>query len=201
VAMPPRASIGSSHIHGGNVVHKRLAFIVVVCVLSVPATVYLQQAKPATAKPAAPAPAAKPAAAAAPAAPTIDDVLMAVRADLQGSRSDIMAKNMSLTAEQAAKFWPMFEKYQKEQNVIMDEQMRGIQKYADSYQTLDDAGALALMNAHLDRDAKMVALRQRWLGEFQKVLPTKLAARAMQIDRRLSLAHQMEFSARIPLIH
>jgi hypothetical protein len=47
----------------------------------------------------------------------------------------------------------------------------------------------------------MVALRQRRLPEFQKVLPTKLAARAMQIDRRLSLAHQMEFSSQIPLIH
>ena len=53
--------------------------------------------------------------------------------------------------------------------------------------SLDDAAALALMKAHLDRDARMNALRQKWLGEFQKVLPGKLAARAMQIDRRLSL--------------
>src|SRR4030095_15067089 len=132
---------------------------------------------------------------------TADDVLKTMRADMQGSRADIMAKNLTLTAEQAAKFWPVFEKYQQEQNVIMDEQMKGIQRYADSYETLDDAGALALVNAHFERDAKMNALRQKWLGEFQKVLPTKLAARAMQIDRRLSLVHQMEFAARIPLIH
>jgi hypothetical protein len=47
----------------------------------------------------------------------------------------------------------------------------------------------------------MDALRQKWLDEFRKVLPTKLAVRAMQIDRRLSLAAQMEVVSRIPLAH
>jgi Spy/CpxP family protein refolding chaperone len=134
-------------------------------------------------------------------APTVDDALKALRADLQSSRADIMAKNLTLTADQAAKFWPVFNAYQKEQNAIIDEQLKGIQKYVDSYETLDDAGALGLMKAHLDRDAKMLALRQKWLGEFQKVLPAKLAVRAMQIDRRLSLAAQMETAAAIPLVH
>jgi Spy/CpxP family protein refolding chaperone len=131
----------------------------------------------------------------------VDDVLKAVRSDLQASRSDIVAKNVTLTSEQAAKFWPVFQQYQQEQNVIMDDQLRGIQHYVDSYETLDDAAALALINAHFDRDSRMNGLRQRWLGEFQKVLPTKLAVRVMQIDRRLSLVHQIEFAAEIPLVH
>jgi Spy/CpxP family protein refolding chaperone len=138
----------------------------------------------------------------APAAPpTIDDVLKALRGDLQGERADIIAKNITLTSEQAAKFWPVFEKYQKEQNAIMDEQLKGLQQYVDTADRLDDAGALAMMKTHLDRDARMVALRQKWLPSFQEVLPTKLAVRVMQIDRRLSLAHQVEFSSRIPLVH
>ena len=132
---------------------------------------------------------------------TMDDVLQAIRADLQGDRADILAKNMTLTSEQAAKFWPVFEKYQSEQNVIMDDQLRGIQRYIETADTLDDAGALALINAHFDRDARMNALRQKWFGDFQKVVGTKLAVRAMQIDRRLSLAHQIQFASRIPLAH
>ena len=131
----------------------------------------------------------------------VDDVIQAMRLDLQSSRADIMAKNMTLTAEQAAKFWPVFDAYQKEQNGIIEGQLRDIKKYVESYDTLSDAGALALMQAHFTRDAKMNALRQKWLGEFQKVLPTKLAVRAMQIDRRLSLAAQTEVTSRIPLVH
>ena len=133
--------------------------------------------------------------------PSVDEGLKALRDDLQHSRADLMAKNMTLTAEQAAKFWPVFEKYQQEQNVIIDDQLKTIQQFVDSYDKLDDNGALALANAHLDRDAKMVALRRKWLPEFQKVLPTKLAVRAMQIDRRLSLAQQFEIAAHIPLVH
>ena len=144
---------------------------------------------------------AKPVSATGGTGPTVDEVLKTVRADLQGSRADIMAKNLTLTAEQAAKFWPAFDAYQKEQNVIMDAQLKGIQKYVENAETLDDAGALALMNAHFERDTKMNALRRKWLAQFQKVLPTKLAVRAMQIDRRLSLAAQMEVASQIPLVH
>jgi Spy/CpxP family protein refolding chaperone len=142
---------------------------------------------------------ARPAAATAPM--SVDEVLKTVRADLQGQRADIMAKNLTLTSAEAAKFWPAFETYQKQQNAIMDEQMRGIQRYVESLDTLDDAGALALIKAHLDKDEKMTALRKQWLGEFQKVIGTKQAVRAVQIDRRISLAHQIEFASRIPLVH
>ena len=137
---------------------------------------------------------------AAPGTMTVDEALTSFRADLQTGRADVLAKNITLTSEQAAKFWPVYEQFQKEQNVIMDEQLRGIQTYAESADKLDDAGALALMKAHLERDAKMVALRQKWLAEFQKVLPAKLAVRAIQIDRRLSNLYQAEISSRIPLV-
>jgi hypothetical protein len=133
--------------------------------------------------------------------PSVEEVLTAVRSDLQTARADIMAKNLTLSADQAAKFWPLFSSYQKEQNAIIDDQLKDIQKYAASADNLDDAGALALMKSHFKRDERMNALRQKWLGEFQKVLPTKLAVRAMQIDRRLSLAAQMEVSSQIPLVH
>src|SRR5262245_44057718 len=134
-------------------------------------------------------------------ATSINEVLEAVRADLQSTRTDVIAKNVTLTSAQAARFWPIFDAYQKEQNVIMDEQLQGIQRYIETADTLDDAGALALINAHLDRDARMVALRQKWLGQFQSAIGTKLAVRVMQIDRRLSLAYQLQHAAKIPLAY
>lgn len=116
------------------------------------------------------------------------------------NRATVITKNFALTPEQAAKFWPMFERYQQEQSAIMDEQMRGIQAYIAGIETMEDVAALGLMQAHLDRDANMAALRRRWLSEFQLVLPTKQAVRVMQIDRRISLAQQTEFTAQIPLV-
>lgn len=131
----------------------------------------------------------------------VEEAMKAFRADLQASRADIIAKNVQLTAEQAAKFWPLFERYQKEQSAIIDGQLKGVQQYAEKYEKLDDATALSLVKAHLERDGRMNALRQQWLGEFQKVLPGRLAARVIQVDRRISLAQQMEISSQIPLIY
>ena len=132
-------------------------------------------------------------------ATSIDDVLKSVRGGLQGERADIIAKNVSLTSDQAAKFWPIFASYQKEQNAIMDDQLRDIQRFIEEFDRMDDAGALALINGHFARDARMNALRMQWLGEFQKAIGAKLAVRVMQIDRRLSLVHQLQFASKIPL--
>ena len=130
----------------------------------------------------------------------VDETLAALRSDMQATRADVMAKNLSMTAAEAAKFWPVYDAYQKEQNAIMDDHLKGVQRYIDSFETLDDAGALGLIKAHLDRDERMDALRQKALVDLQRAVGTKLAARAVQIDRRLSLTYQLEIVSKIPLI-
>jgi Spy/CpxP family protein refolding chaperone len=135
------------------------------------------------------------------AAPSADEALKAYRNDLQGARADIMAKNLTLTAEQAAKFWPAYSQFQTEQTVIVDQQLQAMKKYADSFATLDDATALAQVNANLNRDLQINTLRKKWLAEFQKILPARVAARVIQIDRRLGLAAQLSISSQLPLIY
>lgn len=134
-------------------------------------------------------------------AAAMDDVMTTIRADLQSSRADVIAKNVPLSSAQAERFWPIFEQYQQEQNAIMDDQLKSVQWFIENFEKADDAAALQLINAHFERDARMTTLRQRWLVEFQHTLGTKLAVRVMQIDRRLSLAHQTYITSNIPLVH
>ena len=134
------------------------------------------------------------------ATPTPEQVVEQFRTDLQAKRADVMAKGMTLTADQAAKFWPLFDTYQKEQNVIVDGQVKATQQYAASYETLSDADALKYVNALLERDAKMHDLRVKWLAKFQTVVPAKIAARAIQLDRRLGQVTQVNISSQIPLV-
>jgi Spy/CpxP family protein refolding chaperone len=139
--------------------------------------------------------------AATPAAPpTADQVVEQFRSDLQSKRADIMAKGLTLTSDQAAKFWPLYEQFQNEQNAIVDEQLKAIQKYAAGYATLTDADAETYIKALLERDIKMQQLRVTWLAKFQKVVGTKIAARAIQVERRLGLVTQVKLSSQIPLI-
>jgi Spy/CpxP family protein refolding chaperone len=130
-----------------------------------------------------------------------DDVVAQFRTDLMSKRADIMAKGLTLTSEQAAKFWPMFQEFQKEQDVIVNEQIKSTKAYADHYQALSDEDAVSYIKALLERDQKMLDLRNKWLTKFQKTVPAKIAARAIQIDRRLSNVAQIQLSSQIPLVH
>jgi hypothetical protein len=141
--------------------------------------------------------------AAAPAAvpaPTEEQVVQQFRQDLLAKRADVMAKGLTLTADQAAKFWPMFKEFQAEQDAIVDGQVKATQKLADRFANLTDADALEYVNALLSRDKAMTDLRVKWLARFQTVVPPRIAARAIQIDRRLSQVMQVQASSQIPLI-
>jgi hypothetical protein len=136
----------------------------------------------------------------APAAQTPEQTVETFRSDLQAKRADVMAKGLTLTSEQAAKFWPLYETFQKEQNAIVDGQLKATQKYGEHFKSLTDADAVEYVSALLSRDAKMNELRVKWLKKFQEAVPPKLAARAIQLDRRLGQVTQVGLSSQIPLV-
>ena len=140
----------------------------------------------------------------APAAPTPADnekVMAQFRDDLQAASADIVAKGITLSSDQAAKFWPLFQQYQDEQKATIDAQLKATQKYADSLDKLTDADALAYVGALLERDQQIHDLRVKWLKKFQSVVPAGTAARVIQIDRRLGIVAQLKLAQKIPLVH
>jgi Spy/CpxP family protein refolding chaperone len=133
-------------------------------------------------------------------APTEAQIVERFSEDLQAHSAEVMAKGLTLTSEQAAKFWPLFEAYQKEQDEIVEGQIEAIQAYAANFQSLDDQQALAYVDALLERDQRVHDLRIKWLKKFQAVVPPKVAARAIRIERRLGIVTQVKLSSQIPLI-
>jgi hypothetical protein len=94
----------------------------------------------------------------------------------------------------------LFQQFQEEQTAIIDGQIEATKRYSDHFASLTDADALDYVNALLSRDQAMHDLRIKWLAKFQTVVPTKVAARAIQLDRRLSQVAQVKVSQQIPLI-
>ena len=61
-------------------------------------------------------------------------------------------------------------------------------------------GPGSYVNALLARDQKVHNLRLKWLTKFQTAVPGTLAARAIQVERRLGLVQQVGDSSQIPLV-
>jgi Spy/CpxP family protein refolding chaperone len=131
---------------------------------------------------------------------TAEEVATKFRNELQAARADVISKELTLTAEQAAGFWPLFKEYQTEQNAIIDAQIKATQAYADSYAKLTEADSLAYIRALLECDGKAQALRTKWLTKFQSAVPAGTAGRVIQIDRQLSLIGQANVASGIPLV-
>jgi hypothetical protein len=134
-------------------------------------------------------------------APNEEQIVAEFRKELMARRADVMAKGLTLSAEQAAKFWPLFEQFQKEQDLVVQDQIKATDDYAKNYEHLSDEGALAYLNMLLTRDKNMYDMRVKWLAKFKAVIPPTMAARAIQLDRRLGNVTQVQLSQRIPLIH
>jgi Spy/CpxP family protein refolding chaperone len=65
-----------------------------------------------------------------------DQDIEMMRADIRAQRKQIVAQNMNLTADEATKFWPIFEQYRKEAIKPNDERWAVIKDYAANHSTI-----------------------------------------------------------------
>ena len=123
-----------------------------------------------------------------------------LRKDIRDVRKQIVAANMTLTGDEAAKFWPLYDDYIKETEKINDARYGVVKEYAANYTTLTDAQASDYIRRWNSADESLIKLRLQWVGKFEGAIGPKKAAIFAQIDRRLGLLIELQLSAQLPLI-
>jgi len=146
-----------------------------------------------------PSPQSSPGAEAQPSSINDKDVEL-LRANLRANRKELMARNMNLTADEATKFWPIFDQYRKEAIKPNDDRWALIKEYAANYNTMTDAQAQDYMKRAEVVDHQLLALRQRYVPVFQKVISAKKTALWYQIDRHIDLMINLQLSSMIPMV-
>ena len=111
-----------------------------------------------------------------------DQDIEMLRANLRAQRKQIMAENMTLTADEATKFWPIFDQYRKEAIKPNDERWAVIKDYATNYNTMTDAQAQDYMNRSTAVDQQLLALRMKYVPIFEKVISPKKTALCYRIS-------------------
>jgi hypothetical protein len=130
-----------------------------------------------------------------------DQDIQMLRANLRATRSSITENYMPLTADEATKFWPIFDQYRAEAAKLNDERWAVIKDYAANYNTntLTDSQAKDYIQKTADVDQQLLALRMKYVPEFEKVVSPKKTALWYQIDRRIDLLLNVQFSTEVPL--
>jgi len=124
-----------------------------------------------------------------------------LRQDLRDQRKQIVALNLPLTADEATKFWPVYDQYRKAAIQPNDERWAVIKDYAAQYDTMTDAQAQSLMKRANAVDEQLLALRMRYVPIFEKVISPKKTALFYQIDRRVDLLINLQLSSVVPMVN
>jgi len=130
-----------------------------------------------------------------------DQDIEMLRADLRAQRKEIVAQNMTLTADEATKFWPIFDQYRQEAIKPNDERWAVIKDYAANYGAMTDAQAQDYIKRSTAVDQQLLALRMKYVPVFEKVISAKKTALWYQIDRRIDLLINLQLSAQIPMVN
>jgi hypothetical protein len=130
----------------------------------------------------------------------MDQQFLLLRQDIRSIKKRVVAANLTLTENEAAKFWPLFEQYSADLAEVTDTRIALIEEYAEEYGTLTDEQADSLIRRWLDTDISAAQLRQKYVPILRKVLPAKKAATFFQLDGRISMMIDVELTSRLPLM-
>jgi len=119
---------------------------------------------------------------------------------LRSNRKAMVAVNLGLGGDEAARFWPVYDRYQRESNAIGDRLVALIDDYSKSYRELSDERAMRIAEDYLAIEADRVALRRAYLGEFAKVLSGRAVVRFYQIENKIDAVLRYEMAATIPVV-
>lgn len=123
-----------------------------------------------------------------------------LRQDLRDQRKQIVALNLPLTADEATKFWPVFDQYRNDAMKLNDVRWAVIKDYAAQYNTMTDTQAQSLMKRENAIDQQLLALRMKYVPTFEKVISPKKTALFYQIDRRVDLLINLQLSSMVPMV-
>jgi hypothetical protein len=134
--------------------------------------------------------------------PTVtDEDIALLRQDLRAMKMQVIGQNMSLSDTEAEKFWPIYNHYVKDLQVVNDQKYALLKQYAEMWATMNDEDALIYVRRWLETDGQAQALRLKYVPVVSQVLPGKKAATFFQLDRRLNMIIDLQLFSQIPLAH
>jgi hypothetical protein len=119
---------------------------------------------------------------------------------LRADKRQATAEALKLTEAEAAKFWPIYDKYIAELTTINNSKYGLIKEYSEKFGSYTDKQATDFIKRWLDVDVKASQLRSRYVPIVGKVLPGVKAASFFQIDRRLAMLVNLGLASQLPIL-
>jgi hypothetical protein len=124
----------------------------------------------------------------------------AARTIMQTERKILIMREMALTSDEAAAFWPLYDEYVVARRELGDMRLKVITDYAANYESMTNELARSLADDSMDYQTKRLKLKKKYLKKFRKVLPDIKVVRYFQLESKLDAIIEFDLASQIPLM-
>ena len=129
-----------------------------------------------------------------------DAYIALMRRDVRQEKSEIMGAVMTLNAQDAAKFWPIYSAYDAELIKLNDQRVANIKEYARTYNQMTDDKADELIQKSMAYQKQRAELLAKAYGQVKDALGAITAARFAQVEHQLLLLIDLQIAASLPVV-
>jgi hypothetical protein len=115
-------------------------------------------------------------------------------------KKDLVRMAMELSPADSVKFWPLYDKYEKERQKLGKDRIKTFSDYADNLDKLTNTKADELINRLFVNDAGVAKLRQKYYSSIKTTLNALQAAKFMQIETYFDTAIRSAIQDELPYI-
>lgn len=129
-----------------------------------------------------------------------ENLLAMIQSDVRAEAQQIMTYGMQLSNEDAAKFWPVYRRYELERAEWGDLRIALIRRFAAQYETMTDDVAEDLAEEMFDLLDDRLDLYKSFFGKFSDAVSPSVGARFVQVERQLNMIMDLQIAQNMPLI-
>jgi hypothetical protein len=123
-----------------------------------------------------------------------------LRKNVRQDKAEIMGAILVLSADDAAKFWPIYSEYDTELAKLNDQRVENIKEYARVYKELTDEKADELIQKSLAYQRQRAELLAKTYERVKQAVGAITAARFAQVEHQLLLIIDLQIASSLPVV-
>jgi hypothetical protein len=123
-----------------------------------------------------------------------------LRGDVRQQKAEFMGSVMLFSAQDAAKFWPIYSDYDAQLAKLNDQRIEIIKQYAQSYNQMTDAKADELIQKSLAYQKQRSELLVQTYDKVKEALGAVTAARFAMVEHQLLLIIDLQIDSSLPVV-
>jgi len=123
-----------------------------------------------------------------------------LRTNVRQQKAEIMGAVMVLSADDAAKFWPIYNEYDAELTKLNNQRVENIKEYARNYTQMTDEKADELIQRSLAFQKQRSELFAKTYDRVKQAVGGITAARFAQVENQLLLLIDLQITSSLPIV-